>query len=175
MATYDSNDTTQQGQYPGITLARLGVGSPPEGTGAPGSPSGGGNRPDDTTQPGQVPDRAPFGGTPIPQSTGAPGTTGIPPRSQQGGPDTVTFTPKSDGLKSSRDTEAGLPTETITAPVSGTADWTTANADSYAGPAQYQMPGITTLPRAGEGPFQPGSGSVRVGGFRRGQRGGGGG
>jgi hypothetical protein len=172
MASYNSQDVNQQGQYPGLMGARIGVGAPPEGTGAPGSPARAGGRADDTTQPGQYPAAAPFGGTPL-DGTGAPGTQGIPPESQHAGPDSVTFTKPSEGIKASRDEEPGLPTETYSASVSGTGDWTTPNAQSYGGAPQYQMPGITVLPRAGDGPFQPGGGTIRRGRVGGGGAGGG--
>jgi hypothetical protein len=170
VATY-GNHVNTPGEYPDPAFTGFGLPAPPDGTGAPGSPPfDAGPRQGTVNQPGEYPDRMPFGGTPLGE-TGAPGTQGIPPESQHSGPDSVSYTKFTNGYKPSRDEEPGEPTAQENAPVSGPADWTAANAYSYGGPDQWQMPGVVgNTPRAGEGPFQPGSGTVRVGGNRNGQR-----
>ena len=175
MATYDSQNVNQPGQYPAVdAFTKMGLPAQDFGTGAPGGPQFA--PPTDVDQghtviPGEYPSRMPFTGTPL-DGTGSPGTQGIPAGSTETGPDSVTYTEFTGGFKPSRETEPGDEQGTASAPVSGTSDWTQANGQSYGGADQFFLPGIAgNMPSPGSGRFQTGAGQVRVGGFQRGQRG----
>lgn len=169
MATYNSDSTEEPGQYPATTaFTAMGLPAQDFGTGAGGSSqpsatedSGG------TNEPGEYPDRMPFVGTPL-GDTGAPGSQGSAGSAGQAGPDRVTYTEWTP-FKGAGDDYAGQETQSINATVSGPGDWTQAHPGSYGGGPQ--LPGIEgNMPIAGEGPYQPGGGRVRRGGFMNGQR-----
>jgi hypothetical protein len=177
MATYNSNEVNQPGQYPAPSFTKMGLPSQDEDSGAAGSGqfstetdhTAGGI----TNEPGQYPSRMPFVGTAL-GGSGAPGGPGIHGGAADSGPDSITFT-KDTTVKSQfidgQMTE-GMVSYDTGATVSGKGDWTQANAAGYQAPAQYQMPGTAqvSLDAGGDGAFQPGSGSVRRGGFMNGQR-----
>jgi hypothetical protein len=173
VAAYDSESTIQPGQWPATdAFTLMGLPAQDESTGAGGSTAPESGLDDGhTEQPGQYPASMPIVGTPL-GGTGAPGTAGIPPQSQHNGPDSVTFSPFTQGYKPSRDEQEGQDTQTYTAPVSGTSDWTQANGQSYGGADQFFLPGIAgNMPQPGSGRFTTGAGTVRVGGNVNGQRG----
>ncbi len=154
--------TNEPGQYPvGGWGAAIFGGPLPTGTGAPGTTGGGGGS-DDTAEAGQLTD----GITGITDAeitqTGAPGTGTTP--NGGGGSTSITYTrpgsPYSGTYKS----------DTISDDTSGPRDSTQANDEGY-GTGGPQFPGNKgNEPRAGEGPYQPGSGRVLRGGYVKGQR-----
>ena len=166
MASYGSSSTEEPGQYPATAWTGYGLPVQSESTGAPGS-SGGDSNVDagGTNEPGQYPSRETFTGVAL-GGTGAPGTSGV--GRTGGGGDSVTYS-GTDFYKARDDTGQGVEQESATGAVGGPADWTQANAKSY-GPG-YNMPGVEgNTPTPDSGPYQPGSGQVRRGGFMNGQR-----
>lgn len=156
--TGSSADATDEpGQYP----ARL-FGVPlPSGTGAPGT-AGAGGASDPTNEPGQLTEAISGTGPADTAQTGAPGSQGVS-NTLGSGADTIKFTRPGAFL-------TGTNTQnTVADNISGPDDWTQANDGSYAG-GRF-LPGIEgNMPQAGSGPFQPGSGRVLRGGYRKGQR-----
>ena len=155
--TGSSGDVTNEpGQYPVGNWGSAFFGGPlPDGTGAPGTRGATGSS-DPTNEPGQISD----GLTGITDAeiteTGAPGMSTTPNTS--GGASSISYTrpgsPYSGTYKS----------DTTSDDLSGVHDSTQANDEGYAtgGP---QLPGLKgNEPRAGEGRYQPGSGTVLRGG-----------
>lgn len=148
--------TTEPGQYPGTMDHGIFGGPLPTSTGAPGSAGGRGSGGDPTVEPGQLTDGLTGVSDRDIANTGAPGGQGAS-NSENTGPDSVTFTRPSAGINT-------YDTESVRDSVSGSQDWTSANDQGYSsgGP---QLPGIRgNEPKAGEGPYQPGSGRVLRGG-----------
>jgi hypothetical protein len=178
MARYDSSSTEEPGQYPAPSWTGYGLPAQDEASGAPGSmPPSSTLDPGQTNEPGQYPDRDAFTGVGYSlggmSGSGAPGSAGVPAGSQQGGPDTVTFSKPTfyKGEYYEQGLEEGYSHETVSAAVSGPGDWTQANKGSYAGPASRFLPALRgNMPLAGEGPYQPGNGRVLHGGYMNGSR-----
>lgn len=152
-----SDPTNEPGQYPsslfGVTL--------PQGTGAGGS-AGASGAADPANEPGQLNEGISGLGPSVIADTGAPGTAGA--QNGGAGPDSVTYTRPGSFLSGTN------VQETVHDTISGTNDWTQAIDGSYSGGGP-QLPGIAgNEPQAGGARFQPGSGSVRRGGYLRGQR-----
>jgi hypothetical protein len=125
----------------------------------------------DTNEPGQYPSRETFTGVSL-NGTGAPGTQGIG-RDLAGGPDTIVVSKPTfyKGIYEVVDepgswneaSGAGYKQLTVHDSISGEADWTQANDNSY-GPG-WNMPGVEgNTPIPGSGQFQTGAGSVMYGG-----------
>ena len=172
MANYGSNSTEEPGQYPAPAFAQFGLPAQTFGSGAAGtSPTSSETDMGDTNEPGQYPARETFTGVAL-GGTGAPGTQGIG-RELVGGPDTIAVS-KPTFYKSIYEVEgepgawdeasgAGYKQIVVHDSVSGEADWTQANDNSY-GPG-FNMPGIEgNTPTPGSGQFQTGAGSVMYGG-----------
>lgn len=172
MARYDSSSPNEPGQYPTMAWSDFGLPEQSFGSGAPGgSPTSSEVDMGDTNEPGQYPAREPFTGVPL-NGTGAPGTQGVRPR-MAGGPDTITAT-KPTFYKSIYEVTddpggwneangAGYKQITVNDSVSGEADWTQANDNSY-GPG-WNAPGVEgNTPTPGSGQYQTGAGSVMYGG-----------
>jgi len=116
---------------------------------------------DPTNQPGQLSEGLSGTGPADVADSGAPGTMGA--QNGGAGPDRVTYTEPGSFL-SGTNTSA-----TVNDSISGPGDWTQAIDGSYGG--SVNLPSITgNQPQAGSGPYQPGSGRVRHGGFMNGQR-----
>jgi hypothetical protein len=147
-----ADPTNEPGQYPpslfGVAL--------PQGTGAQGTSgaSGGG---DPVNEPGQLNEGISGLGPSVTADTGAPGTQGA--TNGGTGPDAVTYTRPGSFLSGTNQQD------TVHDSVSGTSDWTQAIDGSYGGGPQ--IPGVAGNMPASTG---AGSGSVRRGGYRRGQR-----
>ena len=154
--TEASDPTNEPGQYPPGGWGTAIFGGPlPSGTGAPGTKGGAGGA-DDTAEPGQLVD----GLTGITETeiteTGSPGTGTT--ANTDGGSDSISYTRPGSYLSGT------YKSDTTSDNVAGTASATEANDQGYAtgGP---QLPGIKgNEPRAGQGPYQPGSGRVLRGG-----------
>jgi hypothetical protein len=145
------------GQYPGSIF---GV-AIPQGTGAPGTAGAGGSA-DPVNQPGQLTEGISGTGPADTANTGAPGSAGSGMDSG-GGADSVTYTEPGSFL-SGTNTEASVRDD-----ISGTSDWTQAHDGSYGG--SLNLPGVDgNQPTPNSGPFQPGSGRVLRGGYRKGNR-----
>jgi hypothetical protein len=190
MARFDSSTTTEPGQYPAPAWTKYGLPVQNEGSGAPGtgqvsqaedSPEPG------TNLPGQYPDRDDFTGVAFSlggaSGSGAPGTAGVgAPDGGSGaasGGDSVQFTVDPLQGKSQYDSDpsgqnSGMRQVTVSAPVSGNADWTQANPQSYDGdPSLFLPPLRGNMPTGGEDDasmFQTGAGSVLYGGYLKGAR-----
>lgn len=129
-------------------------------SGAPGSPGASGAA-DTVNQPGQLSEGISGSGPDVTADSGAPGSQGA--QNNAGGPDRVTYTEPGSFL-SGTNTQA-----TVDDSVSGTNDWTQATDGSYGG--SLNLPSIAgNQPDPNGGPYQPGSGRVRRGGFMNGQR-----
>ena len=116
---------------------------------------------DPTNQPGQLDEGISGIDASANAHSGAPGTMGA--QNGGAGPDRVTYTEPGSFL-SGTNTSA-----TVNDSISGPGDWTQAIDGSYGG--SVNLPSITgNQPQAGSGPYQPGSGRVRHGGFMNGQR-----
>lgn len=172
MASYSSSSTEEPGQYPAPAFARFGLPAQTFGSGAPGgSPTSSEQDTGGSNEPGQYPARETFTGVAL-NGTGAPGSQGIAP-GLSGGPDSITFT-KPTFYKGIYEVEAdpgswdlpdggGYKEEAARDSVSGEADWTQANDNSY-GPG-WNMPGVEgNTPTPGSGQHQTGAGSVMYGG-----------
>lgn len=151
-----SDPANQPGQYPsslfGVAL--------PQGTGAGGTPGASGAA-DPVNEPGQLNEGISGLGPAVTADTGAPGSSGA--QNGPGGPDRITYTRPGSFLSGTNIQE------TVSDNVSGQNDWTQAIDGSYGGGPQ--LPGIAgNEPQAGGARFQPGAGSVRRGGYLRGQR-----
>ena len=155
---FASDDPANQpGQYPpslfGVAL--------PQGTGAGGSAGASGGA-DPANQPGQLNEGISGLGPSATADTGAPGTGGA--ENGTGGGTTISYTRPGSFLTGTNITD------TIRDEISGTGDWTQAIDGSYAGGGP-QLPGIAgNEPTSGGGRYQPGSGRVLHGGYRKGQR-----
>jgi hypothetical protein len=172
MASYGSNNTEEPGQYPTTAWSDFGLPEQNFGSGAPGSsPTSSVTDMGDTNEPGQYPDRETFTGVTL-GGTGAPGTQGIG-RDLTGGPDTIRATKPTfyksiyeiaeDPNSWDEPNGAGYKQITVHDSISGEADWTQANDNSY-GPG-FNMPGVEgNTPTPGSGQFQTGAGSVMYGG-----------
>ena len=189
---YDSATTIQPGQYPAPAWTQYGLPVQNEGSGAPGT--GQLSSAEDTPQPGtnlpgQYPDRDDFTAVPFSiggmSGSGAPGSAGVgapggtSSAAQTGGGDTVQFTVDSLQGKSQYDTDpsgqnTGMRQVTVNVPVSGNADWTQANPQSYDGdPSLFLPPLRGNMPTGGEpdpSMFQTGTGNVMYGGYLKGAR-----
>ena len=155
------DDTAQPGQYPPAESHGIFGGPLPTGTGAPGTSGGAGASSDPTVEAGQLTED--FTGISDREvtSTGAPGGTGGQSSGGTGG-DSVDFTRPGSYLSGT------YQSETVRDDVDGAGNWTEANDSGY-GTGGPQLPGIKgNEPRAGEGRFQPGGGSVMRGGRMRG-------
>jgi hypothetical protein len=171
MARYGSSSTEEPGQYPTQAWSDFGLPEQNFGSGAPGgSPTSSQVDQGDTNEPGQYPARETFTGVAL-DGTGAPGSQGIPYGGETGGgPDTVTAS-RTTFYKSEFDAKAdfsgpdgaGYGQFTTQVSVSGPADWTQANENSYG--SGWNMPGVEgNTPAPGSGQFQTGAGSVMYGG-----------
>ena len=165
MARYSSASTQEPGQYPTTAWSQFGLPEQTQGTGAAGSSANSSEEDTGgTNQPGQYPSRETITGVAL-NGTGAPGTTGVGADMGRGGPDTVAYS-RATFYKSQDEpggAQAGAITNTTSDSVSGEADWTQANDESY-GPG-YNMPGVEgNTPTPGSGQFQTGAGSVMYGG-----------
>ena len=154
---FGGDPSNQPGQYPG---SLFGV-SLPQGTGAPGSGGAMGGS-DPTNEPGQLNEGISGLGPSATADTGAPGSQGQV--NGTGGGTTISYSRPGAFLTGTNQQDA------VTDDISGTGDWTQAIDGSYAGGGP-QLPGIAgNEPTAGGGRYQPGSGRVLRGGYRRGQR-----
>ena len=154
---FGGDPSNEPGQYPaslfGVAL--------PQGTGAGGSAGASGGS-DPSNEPGQLSEGISGAGPSVNADSGAPGTQGQ--QNGAGGGTTVNYTRPGSYLTGTN------ATDTVQDNISGPGDWTQAIDGSYAGGGP-QLPGIAgNEPTAGGGRFQPGSGRVLRGGYRRGQR-----
>ena len=156
-ASLGGDPSNEPGQYPG---SLFGVGLP-QGTGAPGSAGASGGS-DPSNEPGQLNEGISGLGPSDTADTHAPGTTGQ--QNGGGGPDRVTYTRPGAFLTGTNEQD------TVNDSISGTGDWTQAIDGSYAGGGP-QLPGVAgNEPTSGGNRYQPGTGRVLRGGYRRGQR-----
>ena len=157
--THDTgtDPTVEPGQYPsslfGVNL--------PQGTGAGGS-SGASGGADPVNEPGQLNEGISGLGPSDTANTGAPGSQGA--MNGSAGGTAISYTRPGSFLSGTNQQD------TVNDSVSGTSDWTQAIDGSYAGGGP-QLPGISgNEPTSGGGRYQPGSGNILKGGYRRGQR-----
>lgn len=151
-----ADPTNEPGQYPPGDWGTAIFGGPlPSGTGAPGTKGGAGNT-DPTVEAGQLVDGLTGVTDAEISQSGAPGTSTTPNTS--GGSESVTYTRAGSYLSGT------YKSDTLQDDLSGPHDSTQANDIGY-GTGGPQFPGNKgNEPRAGEGPYQPGSGSVLRGG-----------
>jgi hypothetical protein len=171
MARYDSSSVNEPGQYPTTAWSNFGLPEQNFGSGAPGSsPTSSLDDVGDTNEPGQYPERETFTGVAL-GGTGAPGSQGVPVPSWSpgSGGDSVVYSQPTfykgqrDAGTYNTDENAGNRESTARGSVSGEADWTQANDNSY-GPG-WNMPGVEgNTPTPGSGQFQTGAGNVMYGG-----------
>lgn len=180
MASYPGDHTEEPGQYPTTAFHLFGLPEQNFGSGAPGgSPQSSQVDQGTTNEPGQYPAKETFTGVAL-DGSGAPGTSGVPYGGGSAGPDSVAYS-KPTFYKGQREPNetfsqpngTGYEQETVKASVSGTADWTQANAHSYGD--GYDMPGVAgNTPIPGSGQYQTdgqnGSGHVMYGGWLKGSR-----